>query len=329
MMVGCGEFFVPLGQMNLLILYVISLTSAITQIDQEREKKIKIELKRLEDDNPLIRSSALQELRRLKAKEYEKEIAESLNDLDANVVINAISFLTEINATKYIDDIARYLEINNKLVKASAVYALGKLEAKKYSEQISKLLSIDENTLEKDYSQVRSAAIIALGRLARKYDDKKSAAGFEAVANEDESEEVRLHAKWAMFRNNLFTGDVRELIKDITTFILNSYVMAEARVLPLESEYLDDLVALLKNENPNIRGTAAWAAGTMGTISRLSKHESSKLIEAIEPLVKNDKECEVYNIQTQSWDKSTVSKIAKHFVDELKKTLEEQKNAKK
>ncbi len=81
----------------------------------------------------------METLGRLGAKEYTKEIAELLKDIDSLVRGSAAFALSLLRAKEYTKEIAKLLK--NKESKGAAALTLGKLQAKEYAREVAKLLS--------------------------------------------------------------------------------------------------------------------------------------------------------------------------------------------
>ena len=170
---------------------------------QDRQVRIEKALKELKDKNPSVRAAAAEELSRLRAKEYAKEIARLLKDADAGsqasftvTVMNALEPFGADGAAALIE----LLEDENPRARESAAWALQGLADRLGGGETQDVAEILITKLEDEDYAVRLNVVYALTRLGSRLEGEtaKRVAHRLLAKLGDESWDVRQAAPAAL-----------------------------------------------------------------------------------------------------------------------------------
>lgn len=171
------------GLCLLISLLLLFPTSAFLQ----SEKGVEELIRDLQDEKPLIRWQAAEQLGRSKDARAVNPLIETLGDSDEGVRREVTKALGEIGNSRAVEPLGRMLEDPDELVRLNTLVALEKIKGE---EAITLIMS----ALKNDNSLVRMNAAAALGRIG----DSRAAGPLKEVAATDTLSYVRLAAQQAL-----------------------------------------------------------------------------------------------------------------------------------
>ena len=181
---GKNAFRMTIKGVFLLVSFLLLFpTSAFLQ----GEKRVEELISDLQDEKPLVRWQAAEQLGRAKDARAVLPLIEALGDGDEGVRREVIKALGEIGSSRAVKPLGQMLEDPDELVRLNTLVALEKIRG---DEAITLLIT----ALQNDNSLVRMNAAAALGRIG----DSRAAGPLKEVAATDTLSYVRLAAQEAL-----------------------------------------------------------------------------------------------------------------------------------
>jgi HEAT repeat protein len=170
-----------------LILFVPILLLFPASAFVQGEKGVEELIRDLQDEKPLIRWQAAEQLGRAKDARAVGPLIEALGDGDEGVRREVTKALGEIGSSRAVEPLGRMLEDPDELVRLNTLAALEKIRS---DEAITLIIS----ALKNDNSMVRMNAAAALGRIG----DSRAAGPLKEVAATDTLSYVRSAARQSL-----------------------------------------------------------------------------------------------------------------------------------
>ena len=158
-------------------------TSALLQ----DEKGVEEMIKKLKDENPLVRWHPVEQLGRAKDARAVEPLIEALRDRDEGVRREAIKSLGKIGSARAVDPLGRMLKDSDEFVRLNALWALENIGGNEATTLII-------TALKNDNSLVRMNAAASLGRRG----SSQAIGPLEEVARTDAQSYVRFAAQQAL-----------------------------------------------------------------------------------------------------------------------------------
>jgi HEAT repeat protein len=194
---GKNAYRMGIRSVFLLVSFLLLFpTSAFLQVEKGVEELISD----LQDEKPLIRWQAAEQLGKAKDARAVDPLIEALGDSDEGVRREVIKSLGEIGSSRAVEPLGRMLEDPDELVRLNTLAALEKIGG---NEATTLIMS----ALKNDNSVVRMNAAAALGRIG----DSRAAGPLKEVAATDTLSYVRSAAQQALAQ---ISGETAEKITE-------------------------------------------------------------------------------------------------------------------